>query len=336
MTVRLLLRSADEDSWVYTPNLPAGVVIVTIFSLLKIGAVGSWIWALKISWWRPYHHKRPTKKGTMQTEVWVWQNVSAYARIGGWNPFCMDRTRWCRRCLPARVPLGDRTYHCVRTDKHYPMFDHYCNWIWVVVYLDTIKAYMLHMYYYFLENVFTIIVCVWAITEEGLRLAAGPPIVVLVLSSLVAFGLLRPNIQTQTKNLVLYNRLHSEHPKTGFQFWMVRVTPDRNGLVNVRFMPLARNPWDLGKWNNLHSVFGKSIWTWPLFWVWPERVTQYGRLPGNESDLPLGGHWRAAERGEPNTLREIDGQTSFLFSLPTAGRVTRRSQARSSSGDVEV
>lgn len=59
------------------------------------------------------------------------------------------------------------------------------------------------------------------------------------------------------------------------------------------FSTYPGNPWDLGTWANLKEVFG--LWSAPLFWVQPERVTRYGRkdypLRAGRCDLKMSDHF---------------------------------------------
>ncbi|PSR84263.1 hypothetical protein BD289DRAFT_482860 [Coniella lustricola] len=95
------------------------------------------------------------------------------------------RPRFCRK--DHSYPLSDRTYHCSQIGKrallgpseavrvHLPVYDHYCTWLRVAVFLDTIKPYLLTMFYLVLDTLITLCSSLYFLTlkhrPEGLTLS---------------------------------------------------------------------------------------------------------------------------------------------------------------------
>jgi hypothetical protein len=90
------------------------------------------------------------------------------------------------------------------------------------------------------------------------------------------------------------------------------------------------HPWSLSRAENFRQLFGERIWTWPLFWIKPRRVRQYGQWPGAASDLPLGPFWRRWER-EPF---ECEAWHIDFLPMPQLVRSARRGEARPSGVEL--
>ena len=53
----------------------------------------------------------------------------------------VENARFRAYMCDSTVGYGDRTYHCSMLNRHLPIYDHYCHWLWMTAYLDTCKPY---------------------------------------------------------------------------------------------------------------------------------------------------------------------------------------------------
>jgi hypothetical protein len=63
--------------------------------------------------------------------------------------------------------LGEAWLYCRKTNHHLPVYDHYCFWLWVEVYLDTIKPYLLFHVWLVLLGDFVIPIELAAARKKG-------------------------------------------------------------------------------------------------------------------------------------------------------------------------
>jgi hypothetical protein len=252
---------------------------------------------------------------------------------GNFDPGRPFRTRG--RCLDT-AGLGARVYHCTNTNHHLPVYDHYCFWLWVEVYLDTIKPYLLFHVWLILLGLFIIPIEITAASTSPKGLA-NVHIVIAIITTFGVIGLTwkmarqqfywlafkdttSPERHQHSWTLALWNRRSHGHPGPTVSFLSLTRTPEDVQLKE------NYHPWCHDKWTNFKSAFGLRPWTWFFFWVRPERVRHYGSYP--ESDLPLVTLYR---RWALNRNGSYAVQTSEFDFLPaSSSRLSRRSNARSS------
>lgn len=112
-------------------RLAKAVAIFVVFVLLKATWIGAWAYARRQA--ARYQEKRPSAKRVMQITDVDMINTLTGLHV---NP----RFRTCGKCRSA---LGDRMWHSTRSGVHYPVYDHYCFWLRLPVFLHTIKPYLI-------------------------------------------------------------------------------------------------------------------------------------------------------------------------------------------------
>ncbi|KAB5511351.1 hypothetical protein GE09DRAFT_1272277 [Coniochaeta sp. 2T2.1] len=314
-------------------QIVAGVSIAIVFSVLLFNVVGSWLYMVYITHSKGEHkyHRNPraSPKPVMHSESEV-----RYAMETG-EPTPNDRFRTCGRCLDPTA-VGDRVYHCRKTNHHLPVCDHYCFWLWVEVYLDTIKPYLLFHVWLILLGVVVVPIEIAAASTSpkglanfhiGMAIVAWGGVIDLTWKMartqfywLALKDTTSPERHQHSWTLALWNRRSHGHPGPTVSFVSLTRTHQ-----DVRFRE-NYNPWCHDSWTNVKAAFGTHPWTWAFFWMRPERVRYYGLYP--ESDLPLGPLYRrwAMSRTGSHAV-----QTPEFDLLPaSSSRSSRRSNARSS------
>jgi hypothetical protein len=328
-----------------------GVGIFVVYILLQVTWLGSW--AVTSAIWRWFRRANPRAKlrRVMQASL---SELTLVQR----GQAASERFRRCERpqCRsetdPASYVLGDRVWHSTATGKHFALWDHYCPFIGGI-YLDNIKPFLLTQFYMVLNAFFFLCVSVYELATTGrhaaFRLQAGG-----VLLALVSFVSAAYHCYWWFYELAWKDRVAAERGVSAF-FYMARTQRGRSGQLMVEFFRLKHSPWDQGTGlANLRSVLGDQFWQWPLSFLAPRRVREYGRRPGSESDLALGPLWREVERRAddddrtPLSDEEAPWQTRWK-ALPVVPMTpqqperfltpSRRQQARSSGidlGEIEM
>jgi hypothetical protein len=149
------------DETVSRDSHPLAGVILFVFTVpAKLLWLSSWLYALWVTHW-PCRYTPPITrpKRVMHSDRSEMLTVTQSGVASN------ARFRRCRMTgCNDTTPYGDRVYHCSKMDRHYPVYDHYCHWLWVAVYLDTMKAYMCHMAWIFYDAIVTFVVSVCAAT----------------------------------------------------------------------------------------------------------------------------------------------------------------------------
>ncbi|KAK1593401.1 DHHC zinc finger domain-containing protein [Colletotrichum navitas] len=187
------------------------------------------------------------------------------------------------QCVNAGAWRGDRMYHCRHGyDCCLPVFDHYCFWLWVPVYLNTIKPYCLFMPLMFLYSLFSFAVMSWALASPHIRGLSRWSYAVLALSSIFAIIAAADMIKFQWNAIVLQNRVGKERRSTWR--WTMAVLNVNGRLM---FDEPSANPYSLGsRWANAQEVLGR--WYQMPFWFWPPaRVGQYANHLNLDCDTTI-------------------------------------------------
>lgn len=201
------------------------------------------------------------------------------------------RFRKCRGACRARdEPLSDRVYHCSYfealhkkgkrdgADVHLALYDHFCGWLRVCVWLDTMKSYLLTIFFLLLDGIIVMIVSFIAISRQG-RSSATVHVPAVTRAVAVAIFLAGSNLWLKVRDLALRNVTISEKHQLrqvagvrgGFWFALLPDRPEHD----PDFQHFRGNPWDLGWQRNLSQVFGESLWDCLLPWTQPPRVRYY-------------------------------------------------------------
>ncbi|KAK1987557.1 hypothetical protein LZ30DRAFT_684486 [Colletotrichum cereale] len=229
------------------------------------------------------------------------------------------RPNHCLDCLKRQCPedgghqpILDRMYHGYteeRKDLHcFPLWDHYCWWLWVPVCLPTQKAYLLFTVYIVNFHLVSLGAIAWSLGKWSTRWAFGPVLLSALFLPMVFLWVKLAPFVGQWKNQVFRNQTHHEMGRfvrsRRVPSWpMGLVGPDGLEHVVVPF-----NPWDLGTIGNVRAALGDHWWQWPWFWCIPRRVKEYGTNP--DWDLPFGEQW----------INFVEGRS---FELPQGIELTR-------------
>lgn len=171
-----------------------------------------------------------------------------------WEP-----TRRLRVCPICDRPSSDRVFHdSKRTGRCLPVFDHFCSWLLISVYLRTIKAYLSVNFWLPVDLTATSILflgsSITPLGRIGWPFAVGLSVLIIALCFGAFFW-----AWTQWKHLALRNEVELEwrapRKPTLLAF---KVTLD--GHDYAYFANFDDNPWDLGPSENMHQVLGRNWW----------------------------------------------------------------------------
>ncbi|ROW06646.1 hypothetical protein VPNG_06741 [Cytospora leucostoma] len=304
-----LLHMGSGDFFLDEPSVFAKAGALTILvglGLVRTELIVSWL-AMQMR--RP-KHRLCGWKTVMQSDD--------YTRSGFYPDVPADRSfrlRFCkyvhtsRGCFDGDRPLADRVYHvthigkkCERDQKmrgvHLPLYDHYCHWIGAVVWLDTIKPYLLFLVFMALDALIVIAssIAAMALPARTSGLIYAP---VVVLASLIVALLAFDNAWKRWKSLAFENITIQEckevHASSGgFWFAIAMEGTGQDGEYSWFFRRYGGNPWDLGIRSNIHQAFG-GLLDCLLPWTQPPRVRRYADR-SQVSDFEMSEHfWKWVE-----------------------------------------
>ncbi|KAI1498115.1 hypothetical protein F5X99DRAFT_432243 [Biscogniauxia marginata] len=262
-------------------NRVAGIALLTVSAILKATWVGAWVQCLVITWfcdihWRP---KYPSGKSIMQADDGILNYVEhgSIPYVEGYRP---------RRCPSGcDFDLTDRVYHCTNRGSCLPVYDHYCEYFRVTVYLRTMKPYLYVLIFLPLDGVFTIATSIAALAS-GNHLLVVQYVVVLIIATAMVIWFAFYNTQHQLRHLAWSNIVAVER---AHNLWNIALRfKDAQGEWRLQPHKFYENPWDLGHRENLLQVFGHQWYQWLFFWWAPDRVSRYGRYA--DQDLPYADH----------------------------------------------
>ncbi|KUI70211.1 hypothetical protein VM1G_06320 [Cytospora mali] len=295
-------------------NKIAAVAIFVVLGLVRLEWHLSWAYAILFSTrWMKERGVAP-RRAVMQTSLRFIREWNALTKRS-WRG---RRPRYCRlerSCLRGDEELGDRVYHCtekeadVKSGKvlapfHLPVYDHYCNWIRVIVYLDSMKAYLLTILFLAVDAVIVLALSTFAISHRGhsMSILHAP---MSVLATLIITYLAGGNTVKKWWQLAFRNRIGPEEGHRHDHLFAIAV--GTRDIPDFIFSTYIGSPWDLGIRGNLTEVLG-STWTWFLFWVRPRRVQDYRKngYLANQSDFQMSADfmsWVANKRLEHSRLK---------------------------------
>ncbi|KAB5583600.1 hypothetical protein GE09DRAFT_1050392 [Coniochaeta sp. 2T2.1] len=189
---------ANQDYIGFEPRperVPSGVVILLWWVVTKFFSVGPVFYM----WWTQHGFVLPppvTKAIMISTKEMAClatgrpQDLDFARLVLAVSQLDRTRFRSCGRC--GDFPLGDRVYHCHAYDRHYPLYDHYCGWLWVIVFSKTIKPFLLFQVGLAMDGLYTMIVSLYwasAAPTVGRRLLYGVQAGVVAVLLTVGVGL---------------------------------------------------------------------------------------------------------------------------------------------------
>ncbi|KAI1809724.1 hypothetical protein GGS20DRAFT_580453 [Poronia punctata] len=284
-----------------------GLALFIASVILKVMWFGSWIVGLLYTfrWSRAYRPPtKPQKKTIMQVDprhMATHGDVIAYdegtfhgSHTVGFLPRpCVYKCRWALRSDPDyRNPehfqtwSGDRTYHCSYLARCLPCYDHFCKFLRVAVYLDTMKSYFCLQLWLLLDTLFTISVSIASLSTSNHWISLIGFYATVLVTGVVICYLAVDNLLWNIRRLLWKNKLGAEtrFGWAGDDAWALAFkvrTHGPEGEWVLHFHKFEENPWDLGPRENLRHVLG-PWWQWPFFWIQPPRVSRYGHYAGWE------------------------------------------------------
>ncbi|KAK7740424.1 hypothetical protein SLS62_011105 [Diatrype stigma] len=285
---------AHLDSYldVNSGKFTIGLSLLVISATLKATWLAAWIQSLVITWFCDRKWRPPTSsKNIMQIDRTVWATRQPSER-GYWIP-----------------------YEAV--------YDHFCKFIKVAVYLRTIKAYLFVLVFLPLDSIFSIALSIYAI-------ASNQRVDIAVSAIVAAISVICTSVYFTWEKIWLLafkNCVYAEQTINN-KVWYLAFKYNTGNETRFHINKFhGRHPWDLGFSENLRQVLGQW-WQWPFFWWQPERVSRYGNYA--DQDLPYA-DWVTRYRTDflmpPLTGVVIDEPSAS----PSHGQEPRRRQQRSSA-----
>lgn len=302
-------------------NKVGAVIIFVGLGWVRLWWLLSWAYGVLLSnqWMRMY--VPAPARAVMQTShrfIIDWSRTQQTWR--GRRPrYCRNRYNYSfasGACVRGNEELGDRVYHCSRkaaqveegrrhTPVHLPLYDHYCYWIRIVVYLDSMKPYLFAITFMSIDAILVFALSIFAIARrEQSRSILHVPM--SVIAAFVIAYLSGDSVVKKWWLFALRNRIAPEEDMMGSHLFAIAVgTSERPDFI---FSAYEGNPWDLGPWENLKEVLGDG-WSWLLFWVRPRRVKNYRKngYLANHSDFKMSDDflaWVSNKRLESSRSRE--------------------------------
>lgn len=306
----------------------AAIVIWVVLGVVRLEWLCAWIMA------RLRSHRTKIRvvgrKIAMQSDIHAARGRPHPPRISdrsGRPRFCKHQQTLFDRpaCFDQGRPLGDRVYHCTYIDRkcqkdkqmraiHLPAYDHFCNYIGLIVFLDTMKAYLLTLIFLSLEGVLVFFCSIAALFLIPHSWNYG---VTMVLAAIIVLWVGSWNLWIKFLDLAMRNitipemgGLKIKAKEVRVFFWF-RITIDSGESLDFKFSGKNPNPWDLGLRRNLHQVFGG--WDCLLPWTQPPRVAEYGN-PKHEFDFEVSDEFRkwVGEKREALRLRIAGSQPAVV------------------------
>ncbi|KAI3336996.1 hypothetical protein HD806DRAFT_542729 [Xylariaceae sp. AK1471] len=299
----LLVLSGPTVGYDYTvrANTPLGLFLLIVSAILKFYWVTSWVQCLVITWLcdRKWVPKKGFKNSIRQVDGHIFPDLSFSGSIR------FEEGRHLRKCPHGcKHDLTDRVYHCSKFGRCLPLYHQYCPWLWVTIYLRTIKPYWYTILFLTLDGIFTLVTSITALNWSH-QPAVAPFVAAVLLAGVVIALVAADTVHVQFDRLLRRNVVAAEDVIPGklvhlaFKF----KSPGPRGEWYLRPRHFI-DPWNLGFAANWRQVFGQHWYQWLVpFWA-PERVSRYGKH-GGLGDFP----WSHA-------VRDFQAE---LLSVPLAG-----------------
>ncbi|KAI4601141.1 hypothetical protein KJ359_012328 [Pestalotiopsis sp. 9143b] len=194
-----------------------------------------------------------------------------------WEP-----TKRPRMCNMRDRESSDRVYHDDRSGRCLPVFDHFCEWLCIAVYLRTMKPYLYVLALLPVDLFATSILIVVALTTSPMGTTPARFFAIIALPVLLLAVVCAKSSLTQWKHIAFWNETRHQ-PRRELLAYKITFLNDRHFSY---IYETEGNPWDLGQAENIRQVLGSKWWMWLLFFWQPERVAKYGRYKP-AFDLPF-------------------------------------------------
>ncbi|RYP90475.1 hypothetical protein DL770_003386 [Monosporascus sp. CRB-9-2] len=261
-------------------NHSTGLLIIVLSALLKLAWISCRPPCLYYTWWKDRNWTSgSTTKLIMQANRNYGTSHSAPRdSAGNLTVGVSGRPRTCPKC---HMRCGDRVYHDDQSNRCRPLFDHFCKFIRISVYLRTIKLYLYMLIFLPLDLIVTLAFASFA-TSQSTGRSALMFCVPIICASPVLIEVVLENAIAQWYLLAWKNQLHGEGRSVTLVF-KVRVRHQRTILHCKQYDNM--NPWDLGYKENFKQALGETWLVRLCPWIPPARVRNYFKNPGRATDF---------------------------------------------------
>lgn len=197
----------------------------------------------------------------------------------------------------------------------------------MVIYLDTIKPYLLAILFMTLDAIIVLSTSIFALIDRSLGSyrVHGP---VAIMTALIIAYLSGSNAYKRWWHIACRNRVDPELDREGRKFKKMRFAVAVPRIIEQDYIfgafederRRALNPWDLGTMKNLRATLGG--WSCLLFWRRPARIREYG-TSSRSTDFEMSEHFWAWFYHQVLQARERAG----------LGRITTETVAQAIYGD---
>ncbi|RYP63988.1 hypothetical protein DL769_006814 [Monosporascus sp. CRB-8-3] len=257
-----------------------GLLIIVLPAVLKVAWISCWLPCLYYTWLRDRSWTSgSTTKIIMQANRNYGTSPSAPRdAAGNLTVGVSGRPRTCPKCHKR---CGDRVYHEDQSNRCLPLFDHFCRFMMISVYLRTIKLYLYMLIFLPLDLIVTLAFASLA-TSQSTGRSALMFCVPIICASPVLIEVVIENAIAQWYLLAWKNQLHGEGRSVTLVF-KVRVRHQRTILHCKQYDNM--NPWDLGYKENIKQALGETWLVRLCPWIPPARVRNYFKNPGRATDF---------------------------------------------------
>ncbi|KAF2251386.1 zf-DHHC-domain-containing protein [Trematosphaeria pertusa] len=284
LAIEYLLRpSPDFQSRGVFPRKPTAVALITVFSILLLILMVTWMRLLQVIWTNPglMPLGKPSSEKQEASQKYFEKYDAFIADYDG-DPL------WCNKCHNFKP---DRTHHCRELNRCVRRMDHYCPWAGGIISETTHKFFIQFVFYGTIITTFTLVPMAYFLAER-IRLLGSKPATWIAATALAGifciftgtmffttFWNLSINYTTietvqrggvhniamlatagtsRSKNSSRASRSPNQQPPTVLK----EVQRDASrSYVLFQTQPFD-HPWDIGTWPNLQSIMGYSIWQW--------------------------------------------------------------------------
>ncbi|KAF1960907.1 zf-DHHC-domain-containing protein [Byssothecium circinans] len=311
----------------------AAIALITIYFLLLMCVILSWMRLLQVIWINPGILPRGDPSIEKQsTSSRYFDKYSAY--VSDYE----GRPQWCDKCHNYKP---DRAHHCRELNRCVRRMDHYCPWAGGIISETSHKFFIQLIFYGMLWTIFVLVPTAYFLAER-LRLVGDKPPTWIALVALSAIFVVftgtmffmstwNASINYSTVETVQRGGVHNiamlvtrghaperrssrisrrregegEGPNV-----LREVTRDGREYVVFQTQPFD-HPWDLGNKENMRSIMGENV----LQWFIPLKMSPCtrhddprGEFPWSTAILDMARDWEADNPGRRIRLLSESGR----------------------------
>ncbi|RYO92007.1 hypothetical protein DL762_001836 [Monosporascus cannonballus] len=257
-----------------------GLLVIILPAVLKLAWISCWLPCLYYTWLkdRSWTSGSTTKLIMQANRNYGTSPNAPRDAAGNLTVGVSGRPRTCPKCHKR---CGDRVYHEDQSNRCLPLFDHFCKFMRISVYLRTMKLYLYVLIFLPLDLIVTLVFASLA-TGQSTGRSTWMFCVPIICASPVLIEVALENTIIQWYLLAWKNQLHGEGRSVTLVF-KVRLRHQRTILRCKQYDNL--NPWDLGYKENLRQALGETWLVGLCPWIPPARVRNYYKNPGRAADF---------------------------------------------------